>query len=93
MNRLLWAVAGAVVFASGVHAAEPPAAGKERTLLEQEFFLPDQPMLKSAPVGSPSRPTSRTPEGWSVWAELKGWMVSATVGQLGVCPTVRKDVW
>jgi len=89
MNRLLWVVAA---LGGGLALAGDPPAGKERTLVEQEFFLPEQPR----PMRTFSSMPSRTPapaEPQSFVADVRGWLTYAVAGQLGVSPVVRVEVW
>lgn len=90
MNRLLWAVAGVAVFAAGANAADPPGAGKERTLLEQEFYLPEQ-VGKSAAGGAIRKDSTAEPR--AVVGQVRGWLYRAAGGQLGGSPRVWKEVW
>ncbi len=92
MNRLLWAVAGVVVLSAGANAADPPGAGKERTLLEQEFHLPERPGLSATALRAiTGKPTQAEPR--SVVGEVRGWLTWAAAGQLGGSPRVRIEVW
>lgn len=90
MNRLFGVVAGIVV-GGAVMEVEPPA-GVERTLLEQEFHLPEHPRPTARGVVVPQRmPSPAGPR--SVVADVRGWLAWATAGQLGVCPLVKTEVW
>lgn len=91
MNRLLWVVA-AVALCGGLATAGEPPAGKERTLVEQEFFLPEQPR-PSRTFSSVPNPTPAAAEPRSVMADVRGWLLRTAAGQLGVSPVLRADVW
>lgn len=91
MNRLLWVVAAVALSGGMVSAGEPPA-GKERTLVEQEFFLPEQPR----PARTFSSVSNRMPtptEPRSFVADVRGWLIHTVAGQLGVSPVVQVEVW
>jgi hypothetical protein len=90
MKRLLWAVTVAVL-AAGTTWAEPPASGKERTFLEQEFYLLDQPSLKATPTGTPSRPGAPVSFVSAVGAARR-WLLASAAGRLDVTRP-RPDVW
>jgi hypothetical protein len=90
MKRLLWALAGAVL-AVGTASAEPPASGKERTLLEQEFHLVDQPTPKASPSGTTNRPEA--PVSFvSAMSATRRWVIATAAGRLDVT-LARPAVW
>ena len=90
MKRLLRAVTG-VVLVVGTASAEPPASGKERTLLEQEFHLIDQP----TPMANFSSNTNRPEAPVSLMSALtaaRRWVLATAAGRLDVT-LARPDVW
>lgn len=91
MNRLLWVVA-AVAMGGGVVSAGEPPAGKERTFVEQEFFLPEQPRpARTFSSVSNRMPTPTEPRSFVV--DVTEWLIYTAAGQLGVSPVVRDEVW
>jgi hypothetical protein len=89
MKRLL--VIGAGLAVAGGAWADPPLAGRERTQVEQELYLPEPPAkaVVSGPVRSaePGAPHSTTVAG------VRGWLLRLSAGQLGMAPLVKQDVW
>ncbi len=90
MNRLLWAVAG-VALAAGTAVAEPPASGKERTFIEQEFHLIDQPTPKATLFGTTCRPGASDSFVSAVGVAHR-WVLASAAGRLDVTRS-RPDVW
>ncbi len=96
MKRLLRAVAVCVVgFAvecvGEVGAAEPPAGGKERTLLEQEFFESERPTPMAARRGE-TRPAGTPVSLASTVRFVRVWVLESAGGRLDVTRE-RRQVW
>ena len=90
MNRLLGVVAGVVL--GGVAGAGEPPAGVERTYLEQEFHLPEQPRPVARGLVVPQRMPAPTGP-MSLLVDVRHWLARTMAGQLGVCPLVRPELW
>jgi hypothetical protein len=89
MKRLL-VVTGLAV--GGVATAGEPPVGVERTLLEQEFHLPERPRPTPGGVRVPPRMPAPA-DTRSVAGEVRSWLVRGVVGPLGVSPLVKADWW
>ena len=92
MNRLLLVGAGLVVTAALGVAQPPAAAGRERTHIQQELYLPDPPTSRTLGTSTPGRGATPEPSGWTV-GDLRGWLVRTTVGSLGGTPLVHPELW
>jgi hypothetical protein len=98
MKRLLWAVAGVACLVgfggkgvTGAGAAEPPAGGKERTLLEQEFLEAER--TTPTATGRGMTRTAATPVTFASTVRfVRVWVLESAGGRLDVTRGGRQ-VW